>query len=474
MINRFTTENTWYGDRIPSGFRGSLINNLEGILTNFNGTIELPLQDPNNPNSKENVLFLRIYYWNNIVYLAGQGGKLGNALIWNSVSKQWHALSISFATNPIYFYQDKVLVVTSGNTIDVYSISTYKKIDQIKHQVGVNGIRWIENTGLIVTGDDTYNGSLDPRINVSEYTKLDSYYIGQSYVDGCSIILPGATRDKDIRKTIEKGDCIFVRAYKDGTKFYVTIVKQPEHRTVFFDFDESDIPSFSDEPTKEPPVEIPPKKDPPKMTVPNESSRLNEFKQQYGTVNNDDESKRKFIFAFASWLNGKLGTTRWGGKARSGVNDPSKATLGYWIGDPIPTSPTDGKLHVFQLISSSGSVGWDNRAENNDPGYNNIDARWFPSAVSTIPVDNPPKDNPPNSDLEKRVLKLETELLLLKNGDVLKVGDTISLQTEDGFYVCAEGSGIPEDQANGVLRSAGNVNATRRSIGGWEKFKVVK
>lgn len=459
MINRFTTENTWYGDRIPTGFRASLILNNAGILTNFDGTIGLPFQS-------QNVLFLRIHYYNNIVYIAGQGGIDGNAWIWNSKTQKWEVLVKSFGTNPIYFYSDKILVVTSSNIITLYSLESLRNVGEIRHQIGVNGIRWIEGDGLIITGDDTYNGSLDPKVNVAEYTKIEGYYIGQSYIDGCTLV-----SSKD-RKTIEKGDCRFIRAYKDGTKFYVTIVKQPEHRTVFIDFDESDISSFSDEPTSNPIPEKPPEKKP--MTVPNESSRLNEFKQQYGNISNDDESKRKFIFAFASWLNGRSNTTRWGGKARTGVNDSSKATLGYWIGDPIPTSPTDGKLHVFQLVGSNGNVSWDTRAENNDPGYNNIDARWFPSAVSSIPVDNPPKDNPPNSDLEKRVLKLETELLLLKNGDVLKVGDSISLQTEDGFFVCAEGSGRDENQIDGILRVPGNVNATRKAVGGWEKFKIGK
>lgn len=460
MINRFTTENTWYGDRIPSGFRGSLINNLEGIITNFDGTIPLPLHN----NNKENVLFLRIHYWNNIVYLAGQGGVSGNAWIWNSNSRQWNILGISFATNPIYFYYDEILVVSSGNSIDIYSLSTLRKVDETRYQIGVNGIRWIESTGLIVTGDDTYNGSLDPRINVAEYTKLDSYYIGQSYIDGCTIVTPSS------RKTLEKGDCKFIRAYKDGTKFYVTIVKQPEHRTVFFDFDESDISSLSDE-TKSV-VIVPDKpKEPTKMVVPNESARLEEFKRIYGNVANDDDSKRKFIFAFASWLNGKLGTTRYGGKARTGVNDPSKATMGYWIGSEVPTSPTDGKMHVFQLVSSSGSVGWDNRAESGDTGYNNIDGRFFPAAVSSIPVTPIPTNT---SSLESRVTRLEATLLSLMNGDMIKSGDSISLQTEDGFFVCAEGSGRDENQIDGILRVPGNVNATRRSVGGWEKFKVGK
>jgi len=462
-MNRFQIENGWYGDFLSTGEYCCLIP--DQFIHSYLGKINLPILDSNKP---DNILFLTIHTNGGDLYISGQGHYTGHCWLYTLSKDKWNIVGTTFGTRPVAFFKDKLYVSLPINRIGVYDLKTLQQVETIVMNVGVNGIRIVQDDRQVVTGDSTYNGSLDPKINLAEYIPLSNgSYIGQSYTGGCVIAIPGETRDKDIRKIIEPGDCKFIRAYYSNGSYHVTIVKELEHTTAFLNFTDSDLVALPDETVL---GNKPPSNPPSPMNVPNKSKELTQFKNQYGPFENNDDAKRKFIFAFASYLNYLDGSRRFGGKARASLNEPSKATLGYWIDNNIPNSPTDGKMHVFQLISSSGIVSWDTRAEFGDIDYNNIYGRFFPA--ESIPMPNPVPNQGP-TPLEMRVQNLESQLkTLLANS--IKYGDKIALQTESGYYVCAESSGASQSNVDASVGKAGNINATRTGIGSWETFTIKK
>jgi N-acetylmuramoyl-L-alanine amidase len=159
------------------------------------------------------------------------------------------------------------------------------------------------------------------------------------------------------------------------------------------------------------PVPVPqPKPEPhPMPSVQNRDAALSAFWQQWNGHQpiTDDAEKHRFTEALAGHLNALDGDGRWGRKARAGSDAKSKDTLGYWLGPSRPSAPTDGKVDAFDVIASSGAVSWDLRAEQNDPGYRNIDARWFPVAATSAPVPPPVKEPPaPSVDLSAVLAEL--------------------------------------------------------------------
>jgi hypothetical protein len=152
-----------------------------------------------------------------------------------------------------------------------------------------------------------------------------------------------------------------------------------------------------------PPTTVPPPTpEPPSMTnVPNRSAELSAFWHRWNGARpiNDEAEKHRFTAAFMADLNTKDGSGRWGRKARPGTTLISKDTAGYWLGATVPTTATDGKVHAFDLISGGdGSVHWDKAAEEGNPLYANIDARWFPVSVVAPPTPGP-TPTPPSSDI---------------------------------------------------------------------------
>lgn len=439
--------NAWYGDSSIQGDVVALYRDKEIQLNNR--SIVLP---------NENVLQLVLYRSGNKIYLAGQGNETGTA--WFYSDGVWKGLGPCFGVNSCLIAEGRLFIVRSGDTVDIYDIDdTSEPLDTRHQQIGVNGIRYVES-GIITTGDETYNGSVDPEINIAEYTVLSDVKIGQGYNGGCIAVF--SFNGKKYRSIIEPGDCKFIRCHRDLNNFSIYIVKQVESKGVFLSFQFNELLDLNQETQN---IPIP---GPTPMTVPNKSVELEQFHRDYGVVNNDDDSKRKFVLAFASYLNGIDKSGRWGGKAREGFDEPSKATLGYWIGDNPPTFPTDGKMHVFQLVGSNGVVSWDTRAENNDPDYNNISGRFFPSnSVTPNPNPNPVPNPMPNpTDLEQRVLALEAKFANLDRS-LIQDGQSIGLETWNGKFLCAEDGGN--------LRRDQNPLATdRTAVGPWETLKIRK
>jgi hypothetical protein len=117
------------------------------------------------------------------------------------------------------------------------------------------------------------------------------------------------------------------------------------------------------------------------VRAPNESSTAREFHQQWngGAPIVDEAEKHRFTEAFVSQVLARK-DPRWGRKSRAaGAGPVSKDTVAYWLGDAIPSEPTDGQIDARDLLTSSGADSWNS---DDDPAYNNIYARWYPLAVA--------------------------------------------------------------------------------------------
>ena len=140
---------------------------------------------------------------------------------------------------------------------------------------------------------------------------------------------------------------------------------------------------------REPDVEVP-------MSVPNRAAELAAFHQSWngGQRINDEAEKHRFTEALMAHFNQLDRSGRWGRKSRAGSGQPkSKDTGAYWVDANVPNGESDGRIHAFDLITgSTGDVHWDTAAENGDPLYANIHARWYPVTGTTVPPPQRPEN----------------------------------------------------------------------------------
>jgi len=471
----FNTPNSMYPDVTISG-RSCALSTIESkIYLNFDPT---PIDTPLFNDKSEDVLFLRNHIYDDKYYLGGKGHFSGSAWLFDYSRYKWYHFGLTGTNRPVAFFGPYAFICRNNFLIERLNLVTLKIDNQINGLIGVNGIQCITDSGKIISGDSVYDGHLNPKINVAEYTKLydsngqDEVIIGQGYNGGCIVVFDNGSQ----RRVLEPGNCRFINSYRKNLEFAVAISKLSEGKSKTIRFSRSELYSLPLENVIIlPPIIIP---DPPKDNkVINESVLLTIFSNSYVGLENNDESKRKFILAFCSYVNGIRGNNKLGGKAREGLGEPSKATIGYWINGDGPSSPTDGIMDVFQLVSSSGLVSWDTRAESGDPLYKNIFGRFFPVGSSVVipPIEEPPVNN---TDLEVKVSELENKLnnaltaIKFLVDMTVKVGDQITLQTEKGFYLCPEGNGLAQDLMDPILRQSGNVTASRTKVEEYETLKV--
>jgi hypothetical protein len=337
----------------------------------------------------------------------------------------------------------------------------------------------------VYTGDETF---ALPTLGIWEYSRVHGIAVGQGHEGGVHVAGPD-----NVRRVLGDDNCIRVKPRTDGVRVVVSGWAATVNRCVTWRGMLSDLLTLPPYVVSAPPVTpIPPivtpnppsspKPEPkPMMTVQNRADALTAFWQQWNGQQPivDDAEKHKFTEGLAGYLNALDGDWRWGRKARAGSDAKSKDTLGYWLGSSHPTAPIDGKVDAFDVVASSGVVSWDLRAEQNDPGYRNIDARWFPVAAATTgvpagptPTTPLPTATGPGAQIDAEIAALLKRLVTLEN----KVAEVaarpvptpsptglsgrIALKTNDGHYLCAEAGG------------GGEVNATRGAVGGWETFTV--
>jgi hypothetical protein len=122
-------------------------------------------------------------------------------------------------------------------------------------------------------------------------------------------------------------------------------------------------------------------------------------------------------------------------------------------------------------ILGSGGTGAFTPQWGPNPDPNGNPSNWAPAIGNVTP---PPAQPPPSASLdaavrvliEAAVAPLRTDIAALKTQKppapqpLSLTGRKVALRTDNGYYVVAEDGG------------AGEVNATRQSVGGWETFTL--
>lgn len=392
MFNR-QFANSWYSEAYPNG-NYVVTSFLQKILTINN--IPVPIG--------------KDLLWTRMSPAGKVAGQDHDGLFnFEYVNNQLIQRNRSFSVNPLIYKGEQLIEVALGDS----------------HQ----GWRYIDDSGALISGDASF---ADPSRVIGEYTTHGDITVGQS---GFNVVALYNNK----RHIINAVGASAIRFNRQGNDLAIAYYNTPSQTAFIHWLNTSELVLLPEHHLGQPPV-IPPEKppiEPPKMPVENAAADLNEFHIQYGIVQNTDEAKTEFCRQFVGWLNGKRGTNRWGQKAREGVNTPSKATIGFWLGSSVPSNPSDGLMDVFQLVSSTGNVSWDTRAENNDPEYHNITGRWFPGNSSSIPnVPGNPGNPPAGSDVELRIKALDDKVNLLETRiNSITNSRRVSIKSARGRYL---------------------------------------
>jgi len=360
------------------------------------------------------------------VYSIHQGNATGKA--WLDAPIGFKDLGPTFGVQPVAIDGTYAYVVRSNQTYDRIALAT-GEVEHLPHGApgSSQGISDV-SSGHVFWSDEDSRATIGG-IAMHEIARLGSLAVGQadpSQIAGWNF----ATMQPF---TAIEGIAYEPHIAQSGDRY--AICARTPHGAAFIV-----VPPFPAFVSAAVPVPQPtPKPEPKPVPVQNRAPQLAAFHQQYngGQPITDDAEKHRFTAALASFLNKQDGDTRWGRKARPGTDAVSKDTLGYWLGPLVPHNPTDGKVDAFDLIASSGAVSWDLRAEQNDPGYRSIDARWFPVAAVPDPGTTPPNPGTPAPvDYERRLKAVEDAVAAIEAASaaervaVAQLGEALKMLSE--------------------------------------------
>jgi hypothetical protein len=404
----------WYVDALPSFHSGEFAVLYPGShIQSHIGRIELPGDEP---------LYLRITNIG-VFKFAGQAHNSARTLEWDGA---WHDRPVACGVSPVIYDGFGQLLISQCGP------------------VGSQGYRYVNAAdGRVITGDQTYGSSF----GLSEWSEYAGLYIGQGHDSGGCLVWDGL-----VLRVLEPGDCRFIRVQGSHEAVAISFVKPDGAVIIQTTVQElRALPVFvAPVPVPQPvPVPTPTPEPVPSMPVQNRATELAAFHQQFNGRQpiTDDAVKHVFTEGLAGYLNQQDGSLRWGRKARAGTDAKSKDTLGYWLGPLVPHNATDGKVDAFDVVASTGAVSWDLRAEQNDPGYRSIDARWFPVTAASVPnpgttVPNPGTPSAPTVDLSAVLAKLDALTTLLM--DLRAATETIALDVEDLQHRASQPATFPK------------------------------
>jgi len=240
VIKRTEVLNGFYGDSDVNGnFCANVVKSYNPLVFDH---INLNSNKINLPDG-EGVLNIRLLSFNNIIYLAGQGHDTGRNLLYNSVTNKWITTSgVSFSVAPNAFFTNSLYIMPGPNSYQVYDLASSGAGALVPRTIGSQGIRYIDfsqSPDGIVTGDSTYGPGA---YEVAEWTLLTDVVVGQSYVDGCTIV----DLQKNKRYQLEPGNCRFLHPHRFSNQFAIPISKTD--RCVFYWLTLDDFSKLSPEP----------------------------------------------------------------------------------------------------------------------------------------------------------------------------------------------------------------------------------
>lgn len=137
----------------------------------------------------------------------------------------------------------------------------------------------------------------------------------------------------------------------------------------------------------------------------------------------------------------------------TGWDSASKDALAYVEGEAIHGQKM--QMHMFDMIDGNS------RRTNVWPIHSGEGEAYVlipgPFDWLSAEIEHPPVGNAENSDLQAQIDEIKRLL-----DKTFRIGDLITLKTENGKFVCAD-----RDNGNRVI-------ANRDAVGSWEKFKIDK
>ena len=261
-VRRVEIPGGWYGEARVDGKYAVLVRGSH--VQTDTGRVELP--------DHQNVLFLRTTPTGPFVFGGQDHAGRGNLEYRNGA---WRLVGDSYGVNPVIYDWNGVL-------------------HQGALAFGSQGFRYATLANQLVTGDATY---ADSSRRIWEYTTYGDITIGQGEA-GC-IALRGAER-----RMLEPGDCRFVRYTRINDALAVTMVKQPQNKTILLWFNAADLSGFPSEsvPTTPPPPvpapDAPPP--PPQMAMPDAVlASLREERQRCPSPGLECAAR---VINFAAWV----------------------------------------------------------------------------------------------------------------------------------------------------------------------------
>lgn len=222
-------ENAWYGEALPSGEFAVLLPS-RGVQTH-KGLIPLPPEE-----TGKGPLYIRVTNVGGFKF-AGQSASLKDtSWLWDG---KWTKIqNPAYGVSGLIFTQKGLLLFATPST-------------------GAMGFRFVDESGRVWTGDQTYNDKGKPPL--FEWTKHDDVVVGQADGEIAALVkYQGAIR------TLFSGEARFIRFNKGGSGCAVTFCEFGKNRTHLFWFNTGEIeklPVFavSDPPPPPPPpvTEIP-------------------------------------------------------------------------------------------------------------------------------------------------------------------------------------------------------------------------
>jgi hypothetical protein len=264
----------WYADCLPDGSFAVLFEGSH-IETHL-GRVELPTVSLD-IEREDNVLYLRI--WSGDVFkIAGQSHRGQGNVEWRSDTRAWRIVGPSYGVNPVLYDRQGNLHTGAPH-------------------FGSQGLRHLDDSGMIVTGDQTY---ADPALKLWEYTKQGDIWIGQGENYGAEGIRES---DHVVRRLILEGHgpkgTTFIRFTRDGDSCALAAWQQGVGAQLLW-FNASEWASFpavtQPEPKPKPEPEPEPKPRPEPMEAPNRFRHVQELATHYpALVTNFHEGWGQFI-----------------------------------------------------------------------------------------------------------------------------------------------------------------------------------
>jgi hypothetical protein len=444
-----------YGAAMPNGDYACLIPGSH--IETSRGRVELPGED---------VGFLDVDNFEGEFIIVGAGQKTDRALLyqggkWRAIAHPAYGMDAAMF-NPAL---GEAWVTTNGTTATCTTLSQPPKVRTVAADTGSQGFAFARPNGTMALGWQYY---IDLARGLCVYTDFIDVAIGQGVNDGAVVRFA----DDGILRQFALGVLRNPRIKRAGENYAAVFVDYNRHETTFTWCVRAELRAMKPVGAVPPPPPPPPEPPPVPVTTPNMRAFIEQVAERYRALLTQNTTVTCGLFTEVAAFELHRADSDWGLLSKQpGENQ----FMGHAV-DAIIYRKTQ---QVIDILSNAGAR---EEGENKDAGVTWIEQPkrhgndWMqpfdPDRDPDAPPDAPPV--PVSALIDTR--KLEAALAALQASDVelrakvaalearpaggLEFPLRVSLKTDSGNYLCAEGGG------------GGEVNATRESAGGWETFEI--